>query len=222
MPSHVTSYTTSRIQHSTIDLVLSSGVYVLPLTVRGRLGTGSTDHCPVLAIIALPRQAAPKGKVFIASRYRLKTAIRVEAQSMLRGNACVAGPVRGSYECRPIRQSLCRSDRTDTQPVDAARSTATAAIHSILDESYGEIVKGKIAIIQDCENKQNKLGTGGMATNTPSHQKTFDEDEDQTASRSRTSDAAGGSLLYSAGSIYCDVRRHLVTLGVLLECTVVL
>jgi hypothetical protein len=29
-------------------------------------------------------------------------------------------------------------------------------------------------------------------------------------------------VLYSAGSIYCDVRRHLVTLGVLLECTVVL
>jgi hypothetical protein len=29
-------------------------------------------------------------------------------------------------------------------------------------------------------------------------------------------------ILYSAGSIYCDVRRHLVTQGVLLECIVVL
>jgi hypothetical protein len=29
-------------------------------------------------------------------------------------------------------------------------------------------------------------------------------------------------VLYSAGSIYCDVRRHLVTHGVLLACTVVL
>jgi hypothetical protein len=33
---------------------------------------------------------------------------------------------------------------------------------------------------------------GGKAKNTPSNQKTFEEDEDQTASRSRTSDAAGG------------------------------
>jgi hypothetical protein len=30
------------------------------------------------------------------------------------------------------------------------------------------------------------------------------------------------AVLYSGGSIYCDVRRHLVTLGVLLECIVVL
>jgi hypothetical protein len=64
--------------------------------------------------------------------------------------------------------------------VEAARSTATVEIQNILDKSHGVIVKGKIAIIQDCENKQNKLG---MATNTPSHQKPCEEDEDQTATR---------------------------------------
>jgi endonuclease/exonuclease/phosphatase family metal-dependent hydrolase len=66
---------------STIVIVLSSGAYVHPLTVHGRLVAGSTDHCPVLAIIDLPRQAAPKGTMFMASRYRLKTALSVDARN---------------------------------------------------------------------------------------------------------------------------------------------
>jgi hypothetical protein len=164
---------------STIDRVLSSSVYVYPLTVRGGIGAGRTDLCPVLATIDLPRQATPKGNVFITSRYRLKTAISVDS----RGRYCEEIPAfQGRFEAATnidqFNKSVYRSARTGTPPVDAVRPTATAAIQTILGESYGENVKEEIAILQDCENYQCTLGMGGVATNTPSHPDTCEQDED--------------------------------------------
>jgi hypothetical protein len=104
---------------------------------------------------------------------------RGRSGSILRGNTGVSGPLRGGYEYGPIQQSVWRSARTGTPPMDAARPTATAAIQTILGESYGENVKEEVAILQDCENYQCNLGMGDMATNTPSHQNTCEQDEDQ-------------------------------------------
>jgi hypothetical protein len=68
-------------------------------------------------------------------------------------------------------------------------------MQTILDESAREIVKANGMIIQDCENSQRggeQTSHGRHGEKHTSRQKVREEDEDQTANRSRMSDAAGG------------------------------